>query len=263
MPPFAPFPGSPETGTLFIEVFGHLSGDTNLPSDEDLYSIFMARAELMSWSTHGTSSSSPRFAGVWERPLLWAMNEAGLGERTGASHLAYVQVGLEDGVEAAMVLPALFQCFDDALRRLGVVELSGLQVTASNLSKVRPCAGNLISALNWFRAPPNATVDALIAVDDGLLQVGKGAEFVTSLQRMYTGSFGFGPLVAVAPQQSIEVGWGPAIRLALSPAQWGVSVKLPEWTASAAAWALAMVIDTARVENADVRNFAVRVTRIR
>ena len=51
----------------------------------------------------------------------------------------------------------------------------------------------------------------------------------------------------------------------LSPAHsgLGVSVTLPEWTASTAAWALAIVIDAARTSAPDVRSFAVRVARIR
>ena len=50
-----------------------------------------------------------------------------------------------------MLLPALIQCFDDALRRFGVVELSGLQVTANFLEPMtRSCTGDLVSMLNWF-----------------------------------------------------------------------------------------------------------------
>ena len=43
----------------------------------------------------------------------------------------------------------------------------------------------------------------------------------------------------------------------------GVRVTLPEWTASAVGWVLAIVIDRARASAPDVRNFAVRVTRVR
>ena len=58
--------------TLFLEAFGQLYQGTNLSGivseEEDLYRVFRARAELMSWST----MSDPR------RKLLWEMNEAEL-----------------------------------------------------------------------------------------------------------------------------------------------------------------------------------------
>ncbi|HEX5369296.1 MAG TPA: hypothetical protein VFY10_07765 [Dehalococcoidia bacterium] len=268
MPPWAPFPGLPETGTLFLEAFGELTRDREKArasaDDQDLYSVFMTRAELMGWSTTQGKSSSPRFAPVWERPLLWGMNEAELTEGTDTSCIGYVQVGLEEGVEAAMVLPALSQCFDDSLRRFGRVDLSALQVTAAFLPRARPCAGNLISALSWFHAGPKVPADAVIAVDYELLRAGIESDFVASLQQMYTGPFVFGSLVDVPQQQSIDVRWGPAIHpgFGLSPARRGLSVTLPEWTASAAAWALALVIDELRVASPEVRNFAARVTRV-
>ena len=124
---------------------------TNLidAEEEDLYSVFRARAELMGWST----TSNRR------RPMLWDMNEAELTAGTDASRIGWVQVGLDvddleptrvppasipgygyaslgvrrRAIKPAMVLPALVQCFDDALCRFGDIELSGLQVTAYDL----------------------------------------------------------------------------------------------------------------------------------
>ena len=137
---------------LFVEAFGQLSRDANLrgtvsEAEEDLYSVFRARAELMGWST----TSARR------RPLLWNMNEAELTAGIDESRIGWVQVGLDVGdlestkvpsaparghgwvgyaphgisrraIEPARVLPALIQCFVDALRRFGVVELNALQV---------------------------------------------------------------------------------------------------------------------------------------
>ena len=54
--------------------------------EEDLYSVFAARAELMGWST--TSG---------RRPLLWAMNEAELAPETDADRIGFAQVGLDVG----------------------------------------------------------------------------------------------------------------------------------------------------------------------
>jgi len=55
----------------------------------------------------------------------------------------------------------------------------------------------------------------------------------------------------------------PVSGASLAPSGLGVSVTLPEWTASAVGWVLAKVIDTARASAPDVPNFAVRVTRVR
>ena len=280
--------------TLFLEAFGQLSSGANLidSEEEDLYSVFNARAELMSWST----TAIPRPNG----PLLWGMEEAELTAGTDASRIGLVQVGLDVGVvgvlepgtglsepppvtgggwygyapremppsasavDPAFVLPALVQCFYDALRRFGVVDLSGLQLTASHLDpSTQSRAGNLVSVLNWFNTTLKGKADALIAFDQELLGGHTEAEVLASLQRKNTGSFEFGPVVSVPERHSIKAGVETPIR-SISPAHsgLGVSVTLPEWTASAAAWVLAIVIDTARASAPDVRNFAVRVTRV-
>ena len=176
--------------TLFLEAFGQLSRDTSLAGivseEEDLYSVFNARAELMSWAT--TASARRRVE-------LWDMNEAELTAGTDASRIGWVQVGLGEvvepgtlelptpvrgwtslpvvrhsAVEPPMVLPALVQCFDDALRRFGAVELSGVQVTANHLDpSTRSCLGDLVGVLNWFNTTQKARADALIAFDQELL----------------------------------------------------------------------------------------------
>ena len=64
--------------TLLLEAFGQFSRDTNLVgivSEEDLYSVFRAHAELMGWSTTSSRRAS----------LLWEMNEAELTAGTNAS----------------------------------------------------------------------------------------------------------------------------------------------------------------------------------
>ena len=52
--------------TLFLEAFGQISRGTNLAGfvseEEDLLSVFAARAELMSWSTYSTRRR-PRCSG--------------------------------------------------------------------------------------------------------------------------------------------------------------------------------------------------------
>jgi hypothetical protein len=275
--------------TLFLEAFGQLSRDTSLPGivseDEDLYSVFNARAELMSWATTATQR---------RRVELWGMEEAELTVGTDASRIGWVQVGLGEvvepgtlelptptrgytslpvvrrsAVEPPMALPALVQCFDDALRRFGAVELAGLQVTAINLEpSTRSCLGDFVGVLNWFNTTQKARADALITISHELLGGHTEAELVASLQRWNTGSFEFGPVVAVPEQHWIKAPFEAPLRFTspvISPAcsGLGLSVTLPEWTASAVGWVLGKVIDEARAGAPDVPNFAVRVTRVR
>ena len=269
------------SSSLFVEAFGQLTPGTSLidSEEEDLYSVFRARAELMGWS-----STSDR------RSLLWEMNEAELTVNEDSSRIGFVQVGLNVGdiertevspahvpgwvgyaplgvrqrsIEPAVVLPPLIQCFDDALRRFGDIELSGLQVTANFLDDRAQSLGDLVGMLNWFNATPKGRADALIAFDEELLGGHTEAELVASLHRRNTGSFEFGPVVAVPEQHSIKVGFETPIRsISAARSGLGLSVTLPEWTASAAAWALAIVIDTARANAPDVSKFAVRVVRV-
>ena len=270
---------------LFLEAFGQLSRDTSLAGivseAEDRYSVFNTRAELMSWATMATQR---------RRVDLSEMNEADLTAGTGESRIGWVQVGLGEvvdpgtlelptpvqgytslpvlrrsAVEPPMVLPAPVQCFDDALRRFGAVEMAGLQVTASHLiPSTRSCLGDLVGVLNWFNTTQKARADAIIAFDQELLGGHIEAEFVASLQRWNTGSFEFGPVVAVPEQHWISAPVEmPVSGTSLAPSGLGVSVTLPEWTASAVGWVLAKVIDTARASAPDVLNFAVRVTRVR
>ena len=170
-------------------------------------------------------------------------------------------------VKIAVALPALTQCFDDALRRSGDVELSGLQVTCHNShldTGMVPRGGHLAYTLNWFdTVAQQARADALIAFDQGFLGRHTEAELVASFQQRNTWSFEFGPVVAVPQQHSVEVQEQPFHSISPAHSGLGVSVTLPEWTASAATWVLASVIDAARDFAPDVRDFAVRVTRIR
>ena len=277
---------------LFVEAFGQLPSGANLidPEEDDLYTVFRARAELMGWSTTSSNRRPHR------RSSLWNMNDAELTAGTDASRIGWVQVGLADDptgdfveagsppppgfvgyayaplskrrlseVEPAIALPALIQCFDDALRRFGIVELSGFQVTAHFLDpRTRSYASDLESGLRWFNTALKGKADAFIAFDQGLLGGHTEAELLASLRREYTPPFEFGPVVAVPDEHSVKASFLGVPGYPVSPAHsgFGVSVTLPEWTASAVGWALAMVIDTARASAPNVSHFAVRLTRV-
>ena len=271
---------------LFVEAFGQLLQDANLErvvgDENDLYGIFISRSELMGWSS--TTSNRPR-------SLLWNMNEAELTSENDASRIGWVQVGLDVGelerakaslgpiqgfayaplpvhrraIEPAVALPALIQCFCDALRRFGIVELSGIQVTAKSLeTRTEPYAVALLSGLSWFDTALKGRADALIAFDEEFLREHTEAELLTGLRLKNTGAFEFGPVVTVPEQHSIKAGDEFAISC-ISPAHsgLGISVTLPEWTPSAVGWVLASVVDAARLINPDASDFAVRLTQVR
>lgn len=277
--------------TLFLEAFGHLDQDKNqaviLAEEEDLYSVFRARSELMLWS-YTSMTSLPRL-------LHWGMQEAELTAGIEPSRIGWVQVGLDGTlfemgrasamnapvvarvgerhftttgeeqivhpVEPAEALPAVSQCFEDALRRFGDITLSGLQVMASDLRPRIRFDSVLISGLNWFNLDPHTRAKGLIAFNQELLGDLTVAALVARLHQRNSEPFSFGPVVSVAEPHLIQVPsempW-----LSLSPSAHGVAVILPEWTASAVGWAIAFVIDTAFACAPNVRQFAVRVTQI-
>ncbi len=257
-----------------------------------LHRAFEARAELMAWSSLSLSRS--------HLPLLWEMYDAGLtGGGADASMIGWVYVGLANPIDLSKVtpgmvpvgtsagwatismppgyneatvglpvaLPPLIQCLDDALRRIGAVEVSGFQVTCYNAHlspSGRSSVGHLVSGASWFDIPLQVGADTLVAYDSGFLGGHTEAELVASIQRRHTGAFEFGPPVAVPEDHFIRVpATTPRPNISLEPSGLGVPVALPEWTASAAAWVLATVINTAHTIAPDVENFAVRVTRVR
>ncbi len=270
------------SATIFVEAFGQLSGLPTIDAEEeDLHSVFRERAELMGWAT--TSSSN-------DRPLLWSMEEAEITANTDPSRIGFVQVGLDVGslkpgrasppvggfsyaslglirrtVEPAAALPALVQCFDDALRRFGVVELSGIQVTATSLdADAQSCFGYLVSVLNWFNIDLKVGADAIVTFDQSLIGSDEVSELVATLQWRNTDPFEFRTFAAVPEEYMVKIPVETPFYPVAPQSDVGVFVKLPEWTASAVGWVLASVIDVARGRtSADVSRFAVRVTRVR
>ncbi len=263
--------------TLFLEAFGQLVPETAAirAEEEDLYSVFRARAEVMGWS-----STDPH------PTRLWGLEEAELTESSTNARIGFVQIGMsEDGIEARRewppehsgfaplpyrrrstiaptgVLPAASQCFDDALRRFGHVTLAGMQVTILDMDNSARVHSDLLSGLNWFRLTPATRTTALIALDHGLL--GDHANLLAAnLQQWNLDVVSFGPLIPVQEPHQIRVPSAmPHDFSNLTPANHGLSVILPEWQASAVGWATALVIDTALEIMPDVRNCAVRVTR--
>ena len=265
--------------TLFLEAFGQLSDPATIDcEEEDLYSVFLGRSRLMGW---GAPSSD-------ERPLYWAMEEAEITADTDPYRIGWVQVGLDVGAvepvepptkplsgwsalpfrrrsaDSVLALPTLVQCFNDSLSRFGVVELSGLQVTAIGLEiDAVSRLGYLVSVLNWFNTDLKARADAIVSFEHNLLGDHDVSELVASLQWRNTEKFEFRSAVDVPEQHMAKVSVeAPSHFVRRDGSGLGVWVMMPEWTPSAAGWVLASVIDAARAIEQDVSSFVVRVTRL-
>ena len=265
--------------TLFLEAFGQLSGPPTIDcEEEDLYSVFLNRSELMGWGAPSTDG----------RPLLWLMEEAEIIADADSDRIGFVQVGLGTGAletkglprllrqgmssfplgmdrkstDPVLALPPLVQCFGDSLSRFGDIDVSCFQVTAKRLN-VNPARqlGDLVSMLGWFNTNLRERADALVSFDHNLLGGRDVSKLVENLQWRNTGSFRFNSVADVPEQHMVkmadeEPSW--LDRRVASPL--GVSVTMPEWSPSAAGWVLASVIDSARTIGPDADSFAVRIT---
>ncbi len=266
--------------TVVVEAFGSLSRDPSLPGiiddeDEDLYSVFSARGELMHW----TSTLLPRPP----HSLVWEMEEVELTAGSEGDMIGWVQVGLNvDDVskyegpptdpsrigiykrptEIALALPPLIQCFHDSLRRFGAVELSALQVRATYLAPSPRPEANVFSMQNWFNTTLKTQENALISFDQNFAGLtSAGLIPIGPINRPLE----FGLVAAVPEAHLINVPFpevAPLYPYRFFPALSGLSVKLPEWTPDAAAWALAFVTNAALVQLPDITHFAIRITRI-
>ena len=264
--------------TLFLEGFGQLTGPATIDSrEEDLYSIFRERAELMCW---GTTSNA--------RPLLWSMEEAEITADTDPCRIGWAQVGLGIGpvelpdipansapgwvglptlqrsTDPVLVLSPLVQCFSDALHRFGDVELHDIQVTTSGMDvAAQSYPSYLVSVLNWFNTNLKAGADAIVAFDQNLLGDNKASELVATLRRRNTYPFEFSTFTPVYEKHMVKIPAETPYHPVAPQSDAGVFVTLPEWTPSAVGWVLASVVDAARLVNPDATNFAVRLTRVR
>ena len=214
---------------IFVEAFGRfLSGGHY--TEQDLYSVFRARSVLMGWYTppqHGPSPISPVF---------WEMHEADICEQNDALRIATAQVGLEAGVPIVIVLPALIQCFDDSLRRFGAVELSGYQVTASEIGAEQESRlGHFVQMTNYFEMSEQSTEATLVAYELG---EGPRSQLATKITILNTGPFRY---------QGTAYTPGRGAPSEMSPRPEGgrrecLKLQLPEGP-DAAGWAMAAVWD--------------------
>ena len=257
-----------------------------------LHRAFEARAEVMGWAATSRSINPPQ--------PLWNMFEAGLVDsEDDPSLIGWVYVGMANPIDWSkqpaapqpgtgvgwaaiqmppgydqstvalpVALPPFVQCLDDALRRIGATDVSGYQLTChhGNLQPSQRSRGHLVSGISWFDVPaPDAlAADALVAFDRGFLGDHPTSEFMSRVGRRGNEPFEFDLVPDMADLCRIKVPGSTIMQsVTFEPSEIGLSVRMPEWSASAAGWVLATVIDAAHTIASDVENFAVRITRVR
>ncbi len=281
---------------LVVAAYGQLAPNPNLldsSAEEDLYSVFLARSELMRWSNFYSTTSSQLIS------PLWAMNEAELTYANDGPGIGFAQVGLDvgpiiDATKAAsqptlsedesaklgpsqyvparhpigsgppadptVAIPPLVQCLDDALRWFGETDVSAFQVTATDLqSEQRSYLLHLGTVLNWFNiisAKPKARAVVTVAADQWDERA--AAQVFAFIQRTKSGSFEIGPLITVPDAYAAQPEWQ---QVEWPSVDTGVAVSLPEWSPAAVGWVIATLFDAILSHDSAPQHLSVRVTR--
>jgi hypothetical protein len=219
---------------VFLEAFGKLEPPAIIDeAEEDLYSVFRSRTELMKWST------------------LWGMNEAELTPNDNRDRIGYIQVGSDRDTDLAELLPPLTQCLDDVLRRFGTLDLSAIQITASLLSPpIRSGLGDLSSGRNWFSLLPGRETNCVVTLDQSAFD----DRISRSLMFEYHGVSIVHPRYRIEQPPEMSFYREPSPR----PCE-GLAIVLPEWSASAIGWTLAFV---AHITRGNTSTFCARISKV-
>ena len=252
-------PGEPRFHTiLLVEALGSMASKGTIDTEEeDLYSVFHGRAELMGWLTHSGSRHSVQ--------ALWAMHEAELTDDS--LRVGFCQVGLDPPRVVPSVLPAVLQCLSDSVRRFGAT-VSGFQVTTTLQVRLSDdeCGWYLVGVLSWFQLDVRERVRAVVHFDQGLLGDYDVSTLAARLEQGNNGVFEFRLIDEVPVEARIRLDSSFAVHSdILSPTQHpsqGLLVSMPEWSPSAAGWVLARVIDTAHTLGSNPSKYAVRISRV-
>ena len=225
--------------------------------DEDFYVAFRSRSILMSWLTYEPNDN---------RQLAWSMRKAGLfatlsSEGSSESCVAYAQVAVKPELNDVILrIPALVQCFHDALERFGVASVTALQLTARSLrpSPIKVLT-ELTMCLDWFDHGTGGSTHALLSLDELTADRTEPDPFAT-LRNVPCGGFTFGILSSTVPAHRIA-GFGNGRLLPeLSPADTGVPVTMPGWTPSAIGWTLAMAVHAILSLDSHLPELVVRIS---
>lgn len=224
--------------TVFAGVYGTLRVHPWLrdaPSDQDVYSLFAARAAALGWSSTGGG--------------LWGMNDAGEDRGAGdaPTRVAWVQVGTTDPAPHAVPVQPVLACLRDTVARIGGLDLSAVQVLLP-VQTAGPSTEQLLAGLNWFvDADPAASTAVRLTLDsgDGAARW-MAADVLAVVQQEWTGPFRVedvsGELPHVAPEPPVvDDLWMGTDR---HPVTFRCAV--PEWSLDAVGWLAALFVEGCR-----------------
>ena len=265
---------------LIVTAYGQLTpvpSLLDLSAEEDLYSVFLARSELMRWSNLNAITQP-------ETPTLLGMNDAELNLDPQESELGWAQLGLDVGpiisapdsseyptlsqeeiaqldpsqygyapypieqgppTDPAVAIPPLVQCLDDALRKFGEADVTAYRVEGYDLSPSdRSQLYRLAGVLNWFnvvgsepRARAVATVPVLLCWGTDM-----AGQVWAVLQQSNTGTFAFGPMTRAADDTAVDV-------------------SMSEWSPATAGWVVAKLVDLVLAHSPATESLTVQLTR--
>ncbi len=252
---------------LLVEALGSMASKGTIDTEEeDLYSVFRGRAELMGWLAHSWSSHSwLTHSNRYSVQALWDMHEAELTDDS--LRVGFCQVGLDPPRVVPSVLPAVLQCLSDSVRRFGAT-VSGFQVTTKLQVRLSDdeCSWYLVGVLSWFQLDVRERVRAVVHFDQSLLGDHDVSTLAARLEQGNNGVFEFRLMDEVPVEARIRLDSSFAVHSdILSPTphpSQGLLVSMPEWSPSAAGWVLARVIDTAHTLGSNPNKYAARISRV-
>lgn len=275
--------------TLFVLEAPGLAPSILMTPEGRFLAAFEARGEMMGWSSTSRSRSRRNLWDLYEAGLTGLVNApaitgwvyGGFPDPQNTEAFPVPEVMAEEGRpvgpvamskpggggaapgELSAALPPLVQCFDDALRRIGAVDVPGVQLTCYEANGQLPVGqGSHLATAGWFNAAREIEVEALITFDREFLGGRSPDDLAVRLQRMQTRAITFGESTNAPEQYRVNAPvCTPLPEIHLEPSHVGLTVSLPEWTASAVGWTLATVVDGAYALGLGGVNFSVRVTR--
>ncbi len=160
-------------------------------------------------------------------------------------------------------IPPLLQCVDDAIRWFGDTEISAYQLTGFELSPGQQSSVHeLWGCLNWFRTGPSRPgTEAVVSMAADLWDERIASAVADEVCQMQSSPFEFEPLIAVADEHAARTTelrdeWADL------DSQPGLRVAMPQWSASAVGWIIALLFGVVLGQDPAPANLAVRVTRL-
>lgn len=238
------------TATLIVTAFGNLSlcqqrSDGGV--EEDLYSVFLTRSELMGWCRLGSSDSPPM-------RLLWGMNEAEW-YRDGGPRIGYAQVGLN--VSPTVAITPVIQCLDDSLNWFGEAAVSAYEVTVVGIAPSQQShPHDLFFTTNWFGTGSSTATRALLTLATDRSDTRMTREVLEGMQQGDARPFEFGPMVSSPDGSARGHEWEP---IRWQPLDTGIVVSMPMWRPDSIGWVIGRALDAVLSLDRPPPNLAMRV----